>query len=278
MPENNRMPENNKSKTEEFLLEIKQLIETEGIRFIFQKFTEQFERVELLEQTHEQIMKLPLVLKEFQSLDKTSNNKTNNDTNINYLTDRIHKLEEKFESIIPILDKLLHTVENLCSQSQKSLSFDKPTIVSSSENENIQIEIKEEGVEEESDEEEESDKEEEEESDEEEEESDEEKEEVETDKEEEEESDEEKEEEESDEEKEEEESDEEKEDVETENEESEEELEEEEELFEIEIDDVTYCTNNDENGFIYQLLKDGDVGEKIGYFKDSEPFFYADEK
>jgi hypothetical protein len=52
---------------------------------------------------------------------------------------------------------------------------------------------------------------------------------------------------------------------------------EEEELFEIEIDDVTYCTNNDENGFIYELSEDGDVGEKVGYFKDSEPFFYADE-
>jgi cobalamin biosynthesis protein CobT len=52
---------------------------------------------------------------------------------------------------------------------------------------------------------------------------------------------------------------------------------EEEELFEIEIDDVTYCTNNDETGFIYELSEDGDVGEKVGYFKDSEPFFYADE-
>ena len=55
-------------------------------------------------------------------------------------------------------------------------------------------------------------------------------------------------------------------------------VEEEEELFEIEIDDVTYCTNNDETGFIYELSEDGDVGEKVGYFKDSEPFFYADEE
>jgi len=54
-------------------------------------------------------------------------------------------------------------------------------------------------------------------------------------------------------------------------------VEEEEELFEIEIDDITYCTNNDETGFIYELSEDGDVGEKVGYFKDSEPFFYADE-
>ena len=53
--------------------------------------------------------------------------------------------------------------------------------------------------------------------------------------------------------------------------------EEDEELFEIDIDDVTYCTNNEENGFIYQLSKDGDVGSKVGYFKEGEPFFYADE-
>ena len=55
-------------------------------------------------------------------------------------------------------------------------------------------------------------------------------------------------------------------------------LEEDEELFEIEIDDETYCTNNEVNGFIYILDKDGDVGEKIGYFKDSEPIFYNEEK
>jgi hypothetical protein len=54
--------------------------------------------------------------------------------------------------------------------------------------------------------------------------------------------------------------------------------EEEEELIEIDIDDVTYCTNNEENGFIYELTEDGDVGDKVGYLKDGEPFFYADEK
>jgi hypothetical protein len=52
--------------------------------------------------------------------------------------------------------------------------------------------------------------------------------------------------------------------------------EEEEEYTEIEIDDVNYCTNDEENGFIYQLI-DGDVGDKVGYLKDGEPFFYADE-
>jgi hypothetical protein len=53
---------------------------------------------------------------------------------------------------------------------------------------------------------------------------------------------------------------------------------EEEEVEEIEIDDVTYFTNDDENGFIYEATEDEEVGDKVGYFKDGEPFFYADEK
>jgi hypothetical protein len=60
-------------------------------------------------------------------------------------------------------------------------------------------------------------------------------------------------------------------------EEEEEKEDEDEEIFEIDIDEVTYCTNNDENGFIWELTKDGEQGDKVGYFKDSEPFFYADE-
>ena len=55
--------------------------------------------------------------------------------------------------------------------------------------------------------------------------------------------------------------------------EEEEEEEEEEELIEIEIDDVTYCTNDENNGLIYELDKDGNVGETVGYLKDGEPFF-----
>jgi hypothetical protein len=65
--------------------------------------------------------------------------------------------------------------------------------------------------------------------------------------------------------------------IETETKVQEEEEEEDEELFEIEIDDKTYCTNNDENGFIWELTEDGEQGEKVGYLKDGEPFFYADE-
>jgi hypothetical protein len=60
-------------------------------------------------------------------------------------------------------------------------------------------------------------------------------------------------------------------DVETENENEEEDNE--DDFFEIEIDDVTYCTNNEETGIIYEVDKDGDIGKRIGYLKDGEPFF-----
>jgi hypothetical protein len=44
-------------------------------------------------------------------------------------------------------------------------------------------------------------------------------------------------------------------------------------VFEIEIDDKTYYTNNEENGIIYEALPNDEVGDKIGYLKDGEPFF-----
>jgi len=65
--------------------------------------------------------------------------------------------------------------------------------------------------------------------------------------------------------------------IETESKEDEEEDEDDEEIFEIEIDDKNYCTNNDDNGFIWELSDDGEQGDKVGYFKESEPFFYAEE-
>jgi hypothetical protein len=43
--------------------------------------------------------------------------------------------------------------------------------------------------------------------------------------------------------------------------------EEDEDIFEIEIDDKTYCTNNDENGFIWELNEEGEQGDKVGYLK-----------
>jgi hypothetical protein len=51
----------------------------------------------------------------------------------------------------------------------------------------------------------------------------------------------------------------------------------EEDLEVITIDDVDYCTNNEENGFIWELTEDGEQGTKVGYLKDGEPFFYAEE-
>ena len=53
--------------------------------------------------------------------------------------------------------------------------------------------------------------------------------------------------------------------------------EEEAELEIITIDDIDYCTNDLENGFIWELNEDGEQGDKIGYLKEGEPFFYADE-
>ena len=49
--------------------------------------------------------------------------------------------------------------------------------------------------------------------------------------------------------------------------------EEEEELFEIEIDDVTYYATDEENGTLYDITPDGDVGKKVGIIKDGEPIF-----
>ena len=55
------------------------------------------------------------------------------------------------------------------------------------------------------------------------------------------------------------------------------EAEDDEELFEIEIDDKTYCTNNEQNGFIWELTEDGEQGEKIGYLEDGEAYFYEED-
>jgi hypothetical protein len=64
---------------------------------------------------------------------------------------------------------------------------------------------------------------------------------------------------------------EEEEEVEEDEKEEEEEEEEEEEVFEIEIDDVTYFATHEENGILYEITSDGDVGKKIGIIKDGEP-------
>ena len=48
--------------------------------------------------------------------------------------------------------------------------------------------------------------------------------------------------------------------------------EEEEEVFMIELDGVHYYTSDDTNGDIYSIGEDEDVGDKVGYFKDGEPY------
>ena len=50
-------------------------------------------------------------------------------------------------------------------------------------------------------------------------------------------------------------------------------VEEEEEVFEIEIDDITYFATHEENGILYEIDVDGDVGKKVGIIKDGEPIF-----
>jgi len=47
----------------------------------------------------------------------------------------------------------------------------------------------------------------------------------------------------------------------------------EEEVFEIEIDDVTYFATGEENGILYEMTSDGDIGKKVGIIKDGEPIF-----
>ena len=56
-----------------------------------------------------------------------------------------------------------------------------------------------------------------------------------------------------------------------------EEEDEDDDVFEIDIDDTTYCTNNEISGFIWELTEDGEQGNKVGYFKESDPIFYADQ-
>jgi hypothetical protein len=65
--------------------------------------------------------------------------------------------------------------------------------------------------------------------------------------------------------------------VEEENEHKTEEEEEEEssgdEVFEIEIEDVTYFATDEDNGILYEMTSDGDVGKKVGIIKNGEPIF-----
>jgi len=66
------------------------------------------------------------------------------------------------------------------------------------------------------------------------------------------------------------------EDLKLEEEEEEEEMEEvevEEEYVEVTINGTTYCTNDEQNGTIYAVTDDGDLGEEVGVFKQGKPVF-----
>jgi len=51
----------------------------------------------------------------------------------------------------------------------------------------------------------------------------------------------------------------------------------EEELFEIEIDDVTYFATSEDNGLLYSVDVEGEIGDLVGMIKDGEPIFHNKE-
>ena len=53
----------------------------------------------------------------------------------------------------------------------------------------------------------------------------------------------------------------------------EENVEDDEEVFEIEIDDISYFATDDENGILYEMTEDKDIGKKVGIIKNGEPIF-----
>ena len=350
-----------KSKIESFnieplVLEIENVIKN-GLKVLLKDY---IDRHDLLEKTHKQIMKLPSVMNE---INKSCDSDSGDDDSIedepifvsiadmtrdlvkkeiSYVEDKLDRIEKKYESISPLISKILDKLESINDEVKvlkenprdniKIVQMDyekpyisniiKPSIVSACENENIKFEINEEEsdeddiveiiepvkikkeiivikeeqveVEEEEEEQVEVDEEEEEQVEVEEEEE----EQVEVDEEEEEQVEVEEEEEEQVEVEEEEAVQEEdqvdeEEEVETEASDEEEEkdettpapmkveeaeADEEEELEIVTIDEIDYCTNDLENGFIWELSEDGEQGDKIGYLKEGEPFFYADEK
>ena len=60
--------------------------------------------------------------------------------------------------------------------------------------------------------------------------------------------------------------------------EQEEEEEDAEGVFEIEVDGVSYYTNNDTNGKLYNMDQDGDPGDEVGEITNGEAFLYEDSK
>jgi hypothetical protein len=271
------------------------------------------QRYNLLEKTHNQLMNLPSIKeaigKDYDDQDVESESETeslNPETDnivscqtimkldVLNIESKLDKLEKKYAGLYPMLDKILDKIETLNNDVQKMKSSEKnvsvtscsssvatPTIVSACENENITFEIKEEETQPSVEEDVEEDVDVEEEVEEELEEAVEEldltvkvvEKETEEDVEEDEASVETETKSETESVEEEENDDSKSVETETKSEKSEDE----EDLEVITIDDIDYCTNNEENGFIWELTQEGEQGTKVGYLKDGEPFFYAEE-
>lgn len=265
------MSTSNNFNTEVLLRNVNDVVQV-GLNDIFSDFLSKYK---LYEQTYNAVMKLPGVSKDISNIQTNTDNFVNNSDSIkiksildsmNNLEERIMKLADNSNLYFNKVDILTEELMKLRQERQRNivdLTHDISEVVVKKEpgceKENVKLIVNEKEDEEEKEEEEEEEEEDEEEEDEEEEE-----ESITTEKaighevvavgsNKEEESDDEK-------------------SVET---ETKEEEEEEEELFEIEIDDVTYCTNDENNGFIYEF-KNEEVGDKVGYFKDGEPIFYSD--
>ncbi|MFY7728224.1 MAG: hypothetical protein ACOVRN_01770 [Flavobacterium sp.] len=334
-----------KFNTQSIVCDVEHVIQ-KGVYQLLESF---MDRYTMLEKTHDQLMRLPTIVDELKhrrsrlyddAFDVDTDEEVYSPTpqvhdQLFQLTRKLEDMERKYETMMPILDKVLNKLNELSHPVQPP-SADVSTIVKSCENEHVVIHVieepklsdivvkeekreqedqvveesqdelieeQEEPIEEEEEEPIEEEEQEEEEEEEEEQEQDEvaeeepiEEEEEEEEQEQEQEQDEvaeeepieEEEEQEQDEDPadatecqavaEEKESEEDVNSVETETKEPEAMSEEEEEdIFEIEIDDKAYCTNDEVNGFIWELTEDGEQGEKVGYFKEEEPFFYADE-
>ena len=271
------------------------------------------QRYNLLEKTHNQLMNLPSIKeaigKDYDDQDVESESETESlnpeidnivscqtimKLDVLNIESKLDKLEKKYAGLYPMLDKILDKIETLNNDVQKMKSSEKnvsvtscsssvatPTIVSACENENITFEIKEEETQPSVEEDVEEDVDVEEEVEEELEEAVEEldltvkvvEKETEEDVEEDEASVETETKSETESVEEEENDDSKSVETETKSEKSEDE----EDLEVITIDDIDYCTNNEENGLIWELTQEGEQGTKVGYLKDGEPFFYAEE-
>ena len=230
------------------------------------KFNELIERNKLLEETQVNLVNLPIVKKFYDNkFDKSECKLSCKNTIPDFVTKEdnnklVSSIEKKMDNYLKntneLFNKLIHAINELKKEFKNIKEFEKENIKLEIEEvnvENTQVTNLEEDEEDEEDEENEENEEVEEGEEVEEDEEDEEDEEVE-------------------------EEDDELEEiksVETETKETDvdEQEETEEELIEIEIDDVTYCTNDENNGIIYELDKEGNVGEQVGYLKDGEAYF-----